>query len=268
MLQIITLNNDDTLDNCLSKLPAPIQIIDLGSTDETLAIAKKYKCQIIKENEKNEDKIRIKYLKDWNFYVEPWEILFQGKELIPDLIKNKYKYIVETVQGDFINKDIKLFHKDALETKLSNIIFLSLGEKKTYNKDRKYFKAYDALKSGHYQEFINLSLHHLIYEKEIKTSNVMLKYYMGVVYNLLGKYEEAIQMAAFCLSCNLLMAEFWCLLGDIYLKIQQKQLARKFYENALFFGSKRTREDLYPLQISKYSDYPLEKLNSIQKDLL
>jgi hypothetical protein len=59
------------------------------------------------------------------------------------------------------------------------------------------------------------------------------------------------------------MAEFWCLLGDIhYSLLKEYDKAYSFYDNAIFLGKKRLKSDLWPMEISKYSDYPEEMKKS------
>ena len=86
----------------------------------------------------------------------------------------------------------------------------------------------------------------------------------GVVEN---NTQEAIQNIVACLAENPLMAEFWCLLGDIFTKISKFDKAIAFYENAIILGCRRQRLDFWPMHISKYGDYPQEMIEKCKKVL-
>lgn len=53
-----------------------------------------------------------------------------------------------------------------------------------------------------------------------------------------------------------MMAEYWCLLGDVYYQQSSYEKAKHFYENALVMGARRLRTDAWPMEISKYKAYP------------
>jgi len=57
-----------------------------------------------------------------------------------------------------------------------------------------------------------------------------------------------------------MMAEFWCLLADVYYAIKDYDRARIFYENGLILGSRRLKDDGWPMEISKYKEYPLNMI--------
>jgi tetratricopeptide (TPR) repeat protein len=61
------------------------------------------------------------------------------------------------------------------------------------------------------------------------------------------------------------MSEFWCLLGDCYYAIKDYEKSKSFYENALILGNKRLKNDGWPLEISKYKDYPQKMIESCDK---
>ena len=63
------------------------------------------------------------------------------------------------------------------------------------------------------------------------------------------------------------MAEFWCLLGDIFYKIKQYDKAVEFYDNARIIGQRRLMDSDWPMEISKYSSYP-EKMIESSKEII
>jgi hypothetical protein len=63
------------------------------------------------------------------------------------------------------------------------------------------------------------------------------------------------------------MAEFWCLLGDIYRKLHKYEKAWIFYDNAIVLGGKRLKTDVWPMEIKKYKDYPVKMKESCQETM-
>jgi tetratricopeptide (TPR) repeat protein len=93
-----------------------------------------------------------------------------------------------------------------------------------------------------------------------------------MIESLINKnYNIALKHLTYCLSENILMAEFWCLLGDIHLEIKDYKKAKEFYENAIILGNKRLEFDEWPLQINKYEEYPnnsvLYNINSLNSTI-
>ena len=52
------------------------------------------------------------------------------------------------------------------------------------------------------------------------------------------------------------MAEFWCLLGDIYYAMNEYEKAYHFFQNALYVGQRRATNCDWFMEISKYKEYP------------
>ena len=73
-----------------------------------------------------------------------------------------------------------------------------------------------------------------------------------------------------CIVKNPTMAEFWCLLADIFYAINDCEKALCFYENAKILGSRRLKSCDYPMEISKYQEYPnkmIEACKSLKPNL-
>jgi hypothetical protein len=97
----------------------------------------------------------------------------------------------------------------------------------------------------------------------------MTRYYYAFV-QLTQKraVRPTLQNLNICLCLKPLMAEFWCLSGDVYYHIlSQFELAKEFYENALILGSKRLNDDIWPMDVSKYKKYPTMMIDSCDKIL-
>jgi cytochrome c-type biogenesis protein CcmH/NrfG len=94
----------------------------------------------------------------------------------------------------------------------------------------------------------------------------MARYYLALVQGIIhNEVKEALQNIILCLSENVLMAEFWCLLGDIFIKLDKFDYAVAFYENAILLGSRRLKLDTWPMQISKYQEYPNKMIEECNK---
>lgn len=62
------------------------------------------------------------------------------------------------------------------------------------------------------------------------------------------------------------MAEFWCLTADIHYHLRgAMRVAEGLYENAVILGGHRSLEDRWPMDLSKYKDYPERMMDSCQQ---
>lgn len=294
---ILTYNNENTLEktlNSISFLKNKIIIGDLGSTDNTINIAKKYGAEIIlvKETD-NFSKIRNEIVKnsktEWQFYIEPWEELISEFE-IPS--NNNYFSIIEE---EILSKQIRLWNKNQLF--FTNPIFENINSKNAEFSDNiiichkkitnydNYFKIIDKWKKTNptladpyyyeaclllsqrkYQDFLKSAEYYLFYEQE-GMSVVMTRYYCAMVQcYIIKEIKKSIKNIIFCLSRNIAMSEFWCLLGDVFYYLSEDfEKAASFYENALILGSRRLKNDIYPMHIPKYKEYPEKMIKSCQE---
>jgi hypothetical protein len=97
----------------------------------------------------------------------------------------------------------------------------------------------------------------------------MIRYHMACVRCYVQKdADSALQLISSCILTRPLMAEFWCLMGDIHYHLMKRyDKAASFYENALILGARRLVLDTYPMEISKYQEYPQKLLESC-KDIM
>jgi tetratricopeptide (TPR) repeat protein len=300
----MTRNNESTIEKTIESvfnLNSKIIICDIGSKDNTVSLCNKYKLNPIKIELNNDlSQIKNEMLKisesPWNFYIEPWEILISGKDEIKELIKKKEDvYNVSIIQNDIITKQIRLFHKE-MEIKFKNPvyetinfknskpteIYISSGNnqnsdihldllKKWQSKNPLatepiYYTACFHLINKNWDSFLNLADLYLHQEKSNGVSVYMTNYYCSMVNCYIKKdYHSAIKFIVPCIAKMPTMSEFWCLLGDIYYAVKDYEKAKDFYENALIIGQKRRRDDDYPVEISKYKEYPEKMINSCER---
>jgi hypothetical protein len=94
----------------------------------------------------------------------------------------------------------------------------------------------------------------------------MARYYLALVQGVVeNDMKEAIQNITLCIAENPLMAEFWCLLGDMFVKMEKFRDAIAFYENAIALGCRRHQLDFWPMHISKYDEYPKDMMEKCKK---
>ena len=298
-IHLLIQNNQETIKQTLeSILPLNAEIIigDAGCRDQTLKICKSYGLTIQKVSTHDRSKTRNELVKNskttWQFYLEPWEILLSGCDKLSELTQSNkpQSYHCDILQGDSITKQVRFWHKEC-GLYFINPIF------ETINMDRSeyvevmiykskpdifsqdyiekwktvspiatepyYFQAFAFLAQKKYKEFLNHAEHYLFHEKKQKISSTMMRYYTGIVKCLHeNNVEAAIKDALICIAEQPLMAEFWCLLGDIYFHAKDFENSKAFYENALLLGQRRLRGDRWPIQISKYEEYPKEMIEA------
>lgn len=298
MIQNNELTIKETLDS-LSSLNAQIIVGDIGSTDQTASICRKQGIKVTKiDCKQNRSSARNQLAalseSDWNLHLEPWETIIRGHEELEKLtIPGTFRCNV--IQKTIITKPIRIWHKDkkinykypAFETiagegQPTNIYIranppdmtianLELLDKwKTDNPvatEPYYYKACILLTQGKYKEFLDVGNHFLFLEKKMTMASTMIKFYMATVHCYIEKsYQKAIDLLMHCLAHRPLMAEFWCLLGDIYYAIDQFDKAKCFYENAKILGSRRLNSDEWPFDIIKYKSHPdamIESCNAL-----
>jgi glycosyltransferase involved in cell wall biosynthesis len=280
-------------------LGGEILIYDLGSTDQTVQICKKYGISAHIVGEKNLSAVRNRMITEtkepWLFYIEPWEVLARGYQDMQLKINGPPAvYGMMILDDNVVTKDARLWHKskrlkfknpvyetlDVLHWENTENIILSqanhvdkLNEVKLWresapnSKDALYYEALCNLSARNYKEFKNLAQHYLFKETESTISRTMLEYYNGIVLcHVDKKAKESSHTAIRCLARNCLMAEFWCLLGDIYYNlIRDYKKAQCFYENAIALGARRLKTDDWPMDMQKYKEYPITMIESCKR---
>ena len=104
-------------------------------------------------------------------------------------------------------------------------------------------------------------------EKAIFAGEVSIfeNYFAAVAYifgckNLKKGQERLVTL----LSTHKIFAEGWCMLGDVLSMQGNWHDALKAYEKAIEYGSERNIYDEYPIWLSKYDNYPKDKISQIK----
>lgn len=301
--QILVKNDEITIEQCLNSISNfcdEILIGDLGSFDKTLDICKKYKTKIINLSlnknfslcRNNLNKFSNAY---WNFYLEPWEEIIAGEGFFRNLDKNFNLHKINCIKSDIITKETRIWHKNVKfenpvyecikgESKL-NQIFCKSGEdnrkklksdilhdwknSEPLSNNVNYYFACWYLQEKKWDQFLNYA--NIFLHKEVKQimPAIMLYFYCSMVYCYIKKdYKEATRHIMPCLAEKPMMAEYWCILADIFYGMSDYKKAISFYENAIICGQRRLNDDDYPLEISKYEEYPNKMIQSCKNIFL
>lgn len=305
-IHLLTKNNQATIRTTLESLASiesQIMVGDFGSNDQTKKICLEFGAQVYDLIGHQRHVARNKLLSlsstSQHFWIEPWEAVIKGHaELSKFDSKAGYVTILQdkilTHEVRLLNNTCKFInpvfekvdveHADESTALLSclgsidtNDAIIALDHWKIedpFKPDPYHYHACLLLKESKYDEFITMAERYLFMDKSRSMASIMMRYYYAMVQLLhKHKFKPALQNLNLCLCEKPLMAEFWCLTGDVYYHLLHKfQEAREFYENAILLGSRRLREDKWPMDISKYKSYPnkmIESCNNIlnHKDL-
>jgi tetratricopeptide (TPR) repeat protein len=296
-IQILIKNNENTIRQALeSLLPLKSEIVvgNLGSKDKTIDICRDFEVKIIDFSHKNQDLSKIRNAlmgKDWNFYVHPWEVLASGHDFIYNIQENS-AYNLAIYQNKIINFEIRLwknheFKNPIYETICGNSDYI-LKEGIIYSKPNEYYfdqseitqrikdwntsllpesvyyEAFDLLKQRKYASFCNKAEYYLTIDNASKSA-IMMRYYLAKIQFIGDQISKAIQNIIICISRRPLMAEFWCLVGDIHYRQKKYDKAESFYETALFLGQKRLNFDGWPIEIEQYDKHPNKMIENIKE---
>lgn len=296
--QLLTKNNEECITRALQSIINCVDriiVIDLGSSDSTVKICKKFDVDIL-FTEGRRDHIRNSFIvkNDWNLVIEPWEVLTTNINQYDFYnLKDGY-YYVSIIQNKHLTKEIRLWKGNAkfinsvferldVETEREcPLVFYSSGrndhsdiltaleswkDREIYNPAPYYYQACMLLTLGKYDDFLRIAEHYMhLLPQSTSISSVMNRYYYATV-QLIHKrnYKPALQNLNLCLCARPLMAEFWCLTGDVYYHLLKNfKFAKEFYENAIILGSHRLKNDKWPMDISKYKSYPQKMVDSCE----
>lgn len=265
----------------------------MGSHDNTLKICQEYNTEVVNiEFEKDYSKARNEIVEnsstDWQFYIDPWEELKSGHDDLLWYITKNNSYKIYKIQGDILTKQTRLWkkslqkfirptyeglypeldeevincvicgNKDSNKEKMEILLEWQKNQPHTPNID--YYISCTYLTSGHYDQFIRHAEKFLFAAKQ-STATLLTNYYLAYVFLWVkNKPTECVNRIIHCLSYQPTMAEFWCLLGDVFFQMGQWGRASIFYHHAIKFGSKRINNDPFPIEINKYQEYPQEMI--------
>jgi tetratricopeptide (TPR) repeat protein len=243
---------------------------------------------------KNLDNLVSMAKTEWVLYVKENEILLENTEDLQSLLMEDEIYGLQVLDDDVIIKEPRLWRKsrnlyfknpvfEKLNTDQTKVINLFLYKNRSVDLtpelerwksshplsiDVMYYSAFASLMKKDFLDFKRCINHYLFHNKKVDIPTVMSRYYLAMVEGLTkSNLDMAVKNIILCLSSNPLMAEFWCLLGDFSLQNQEYENAICHYENAILLGSRRRRLDDWPLQISKYQEYPTEMIEKCRKAL-
>lgn len=301
MAIVITMRNEsEFLEDCIKSCQAfdyEIIAVNMNSNDGSDAIAHDYGCKVVTVPFNNDYAISknlainaIDY--EWLFFLEPNERIVRGMDTLNlgehDAIR------VNIIQERVITKQTRIIRK-ASTARFSNPAFESIKSNPTHSdiyisqverirQEEKseivskwitdkplspqphYYLACINLANNKIDDFLNKSERYLFLEKSPQMSYYMTKYYMATVLAYEKKtYDRASKLIVECLMANPLMAEYWCLLGDIYYSLDKFEKAMHFYDNAMILGSRRLKSDEYPFHVEKYKKHPLQMMESCRK---
>lgn len=293
-------NNEKTVEYAIQSvlsLDMPILIGDLGCNDQTIDICRRYKTEIVKIAPNNDfSKAKNNLIEfnqsKWILSLEPYEVMLNGFDNIKTIIHSKEieAYRLNILNGDIISKQIRIWNKEK-NLKFKNPVFeilsgdslevdacllqsscdmdskLHLAKKWLENSPLSiepiYYTACCYLTTKNWASFLDYANSYLHQEKGKPISSYMIRYYSAMVQCYINKnYQESAKSLLPCIADKPLMAEFWCLLGDIYFATNQYDKAICFYENAIILGSRRLKTDEWPMEISKYKEYPENMIKS------
>jgi hypothetical protein len=228
---------------------------------------------------------------DWIFYIKQNESILEINESLPLLLNQKSEIFgFQIIQKETITKEPRLWNKKERKVLFKNPVFEKPNVEITkvidafiYQNDIKdpkldkilenwkrnqpfsvdacYYKAFSCLSNYNLKQFKSLIANYLFNISKNDIPTIMARYYLALVQGIAhDETQEAIKNIVICLSENILMAEFWCFLGDVFTKNEKFKDAVIFYENAIILGSRRPSLDLWPIDIPKYNTYPTEMI--------
>lgn len=298
-IQIITNNNEKIIQKTLDSikcLNSNVLIADESSSDSTINIIKNNNCKIdIIQAEKNKNITRNilteKSETDWQFMIEPGEIFSKGVDELKKLIQlQENPYRVMILKNGSLTKPVRLWTKssglkfknpiyeciDSINSLQSNVLIIGTEISQRWterieewkindfkNSSPFYYQAMEFLMDSNYDKFLNSAEMFFFKHEKKNMAYLMMRYYQAMVLCLIKQdtkigYKHIME----CLSIQKNMAEFWCLLGDMYYFILKRgKKAKKFYEAAIENGKKRDIKDEYPMDIAKYKEYPEKMIN-------
>lgn len=301
-VQLVTHNNQKTLEKCLKSLEAlnsEVVVLDHGSTDGTVDIAKQFGRVVKVGDGESRSEARNRIVagakSDWHLCVEPWEVLKAGHQsVLAAVAKAPSAHRLIVSQGDVVTKPIRLWHRatglhfsgpcyeslfpEAVAKPLNAMAVSDPDDQSEYqmglvrlwragsplSAEPHYYEAMLHLSRGRYDDFIFNAEHFLFRSTAMTMPVVMTRYYLAWVYTQVKKdARQSFSNLVVGLSLKPLMAEFWCLLGDIHYFIQKDfDKAYRFYDAAILLGRKRNTGDDWPVQVSRYGEYPKRMMES------
>lgn len=297
VIHMITLNQKPLVPlaiNSVKPLGWEIIVTDIGSTDGTIETCVSLGAKVVRMNGQNKSSCRQNILDKYHsvFYIEPWEMLIEGHNQLKAQSDSCY---ITIIHNKTVTKDIRFYNKGKFKNpvfefldiqcdkEIKATIYSNGGMDQKYIQDTiqqwkqeeplspqpYYYQACLLLQQAKYDEFLKVAEHYLFLDKSNSIPVIMTRYYYALVCLL---YKRSVQITLknlnLCLCSNPLMAEFWCLTGDVYYHLLNKfDLAEEFYKNAIIMGGRRLKTDRWPMDIVKYKQYPEMMIKSCEEIL-
>lgn len=298
-IHLLTKNNESTILKTLESVKGFGRIVvgDLGSTDRTVDVCKAMGAEVYIVPDLTRSQARnwlIKKHDGPHLMIEPWEILVQGGCLLKEVKSGAYYSTI--IHNKVLTKEIRVWNgnyqftnpvferlTEDTENELGFVFYSTGGidyeeatrgiakwkESEPLAVAPHYYHSCLLLSQGLWDDYLKVAEHYLFLDKSESMSAIMTRYYCAFV-QLTQKrlVRPTLQNLNLCLCSKPLMAEFWCLTGDVYYHLLHKfDLAIEFYENAQLMGSRRTKADKWPMDIAKYNQYPAKMIKSCEKIL-
>lgn len=294
-VQILTRNNAGTIKKALDSLyslDARVVVGDIGSSDDTLDICSGYGAEIKKIPWGMDYSKARNVLIDpggMNMLLEPWEFVAKGHEEINSCSGNSSMTVV---RGSSASKEFRIWKglrfKYPVHEVLDGESVDLLGEaalvagalpdrrEETYkicsawresrptSLEPWYYSAFAALSLGKRDEFLSHAERYMAMTGDFGPPEVQVAYRMAQVLAAKGQSKIAAGWAVRCLAAHPTFAEFWCLLGDLFMGQKQYGKAASMYKNAMAIGCRRRRADSHPVEIDKYGKYPEKMIDYIE----
>lgn len=222
----------------------------------------------------------------WHMHLYPGETVNNPVKITETTHGSPAVYRLPCIQAGWLNKETRLYHRD-LGCRFSNPVFESIDYKTprfleayvagaegglpAHNKrlletwsvkqplsiEQKYYGTLTCLMEGKQTAFIDAARNYLFLDTKQSVSNIMMRYYLAcALANKPQTRQEAARQLVTCLAASVLMAEFWCLLGDLCQADGSYERAKAMYRNAIVLGGQRHKDDAWPMHIAKYNDHP------------
>lgn len=303
-VQMVTHDNASTVRaaiESLTPLGARVVVADLGSTDGTRAACRDLGTTVLDLGDVPRHTARNKLLNDFgtrhNFWMQPWEVLASGhRSLLRTGARQGYATVVS---GGTVAYDVRVwdgvvgFTNHAFEqldlkpedgADFTDAVVYSRGGLPPAQARRHldrwkaeqplagspyYYEGCLLFAEGRYDDFLKVADHYLFADRSQSVAATMTRYYYALAQTVHRRaYRPALQNLNLCLCAQPLMAEFWCLTGDVhYHLLRNFEHAKEFYENALHLGPWRKRDARWPMDIPKYRQYPEAMLRSCREIL-
>jgi tetratricopeptide (TPR) repeat protein len=293
-VQILLRNNRKTIERALASVSGLGRIVvgDLGSDDGSAELCSSHGAEIINFRGCADFSSARNRLSDegLNFYLEAWEFLARGAGEVVAASGPRQVYVI---QNGMVSKETRIWKGRGFKNPAYEAVADSSAEcdpriavvsdvpldlraerraivekwldNRPTSPEPYYYMACCCLSERKYDDFMSHARKYLAMEMNQGVEAVLLRYYMAQIELHTGSLQDASGHILLCIERCPTMAEFWCVLGDMFYKQNKFGKARFMYDNAIIMGKRRKSTDSYPVEISKYREYPEKMIRSIDE---